>query len=645
MLLFEKNGCFKCLHKKDGLIHDFLTYAKNSPSSGAFPFSNKLKVVSQSDHKILVQSNSIRFSLLKGYDSLEVEYREKFNDISYRIRFRRWALFYFFIFFTVSVIIGFLLLSHLFSLYLFPDFAYPSKFEIYVYIIPMIIFWGMIWPFLLINKHKKELKENFIDLLMDLSLTGKQKVYTKKDRYALRNKIAWGVLFLCSVFIGYLLHRRMRLGPARFGYSFASTQPDWKMQRGNFSLPGVDITTKTINDFSGFLGENRDNAVNNIRLNPDWSNYPPKLIWRKPIGAGWSAFSVVNGYAVTMEQRGPEEEVTCYGVDTGKQYWSIGWDSRFFLFGDGPRSTPAIYKGKVFALGAFGELICIDGNSGSEIWRKNILDYLGITPEQEHKEILFGRSNSPLVVNEMVIIPGGGYGGKYSSLLAFNVSNGNFCWSGGKDQISYSSPALAEVFGKKQILVVNENSVNGYDLQTGKTLWSYPWPGDNGVDANVSQAVAVGNNRILVSKGYSAGAVLLEIYRDKRNNDFKVKEIWRNRNVMRTKFSNVVIWENHIYGLSDTRLECVDLKTGKRCWKKGRYGYGQILRVGDMLLVQSEYGKIYLLDLSYDTPSQVLGSFQAIEGKTWNNIALYGRFLLLRNSTEAACYELPILLE
>ena len=650
MFAFEKSGNFKATKSAINLLAEFSTVIKSAQFANIFPRPSKLKKISQSSNKLLFHSSSLLFSIMNGYDSLEVTSSESAVIITYKIIFKKWALIRLFLFLSLTLIVGFLLLSHLFSIYLFPNFDYPSNFEIILYIIPMIIFWGFIWPLLLIRRHSKILEKRLILLLQKISFnqTGPiDKYYLSSYGVAkyqlIRRQLSYLLLFLSCIIIGYLIHRRIRLGPAQFGYSFSSAQPDWQLPRNHFSSPGINITTETIYDFPRFLGKKGDCAVENVKLNPDWKKYPPKLIWHQPIGAGWSAFSIVNGFAVTMEQRGPKEQVSCYAVNSGKQHWRTGWNSRFFLFGDGPRSTPLINSGKVFALGAQGEFVAIDGKTGSIIWQKNIPKILNINSQQKNKELIFGYSNSPIAINNMVVIPGGGIEGNYSSLVAFDQESGKLCWKGGNQQISYSSPVVAVLCGARQILIENEKSVTGHDPLTGRQLWSYSWPGKSNTDANVSQVVSVGQNRLLLTKGYRVGAVLLELYTETNSNEYKIKEIWRNRDVLKTKFTNVVIWQNHIYGISDTRLECVELETGKRCWKKGRYGYGQILRVSDLLLVQSEYGKIFLIKLDPDKPNNILGSFQAIQGKTWNNIALYGRFLLVRNGTEAACYELPIL--
>lgn len=621
----------------------------------ASPRRNRYEITSVSKDAINFKSVSLLTSIYIGLNNVNIRIDADNNEIYYEFSFWRWACYCILLSLSLTLLIAFFFLSHLFGIYIFSEIEYPSSFEIYMYIIPSMVFWGLIWPWILIYRQKKTASKAIELIIHQLNLTDQNGIGNQFDKYLNRNKyltfsfwrgkVVWVLVIILVLVAGELLHRRWWLGPAEFGYSAPGIQPDQKLPMRQEPHSGVDITTTTEYDFPGFLGKNRNSSVKNIKLNPDWESFPPKLLWRQPIGGGWSAFSIVNGFAVTMEQRGTQEQVTCYDLKTGKHYWTVFWNERFFLFGEGPRSTPLINDGKVFALGALGHFTCIEGNSGKVIWEREILKDLGIHWQDEHREVLFGRSNSPLVSGKNIIIPGGGKAGEYVSLLAYDIKTGELKWKGGDQQISYSSPVLADLLGEQQILIVNEKTVSGHDPDTGLELWSYPWPSSSKKDANVSQPVMLPGDRILLSKGYRKGGEVIKLSRSGQGESIKVNRVWSNPEVLRTKFTNVAIFGNFAYALSDTRLECVDLRTGMQCWKKGRYGHGQVLRVGDLLLVQSEYGKISLIVPDPQNPNKVLGSIQALKGKTWNNIALYNKYLLVRNATEAACYELAIISE
>lgn len=408
--------------------------------------------------------------------------------------------------------------------------------------------------------------------------------------------------------------------------------------------PRVDLLTTGGHDFPQFLGPNRSAAIDGVELSRDWTASPREPLWRQRIGAGWSGFAVVGGYAVTMEQRGEVEMVTCYDVLSGQLQWFHSVPARYeaVLAGVGPRATPTIDQGMVYTLGATGRLLCLDGATGQRVWEKDLLNEFGMTEEDVETEVPYGRANSPLIEGDLVIVPAGGsQRGRWVSLVAYDKKTGKLVWEGGNRQISYSSPVAATLGDVRQVLIVDQDYVSSHDPETGKVLWEHDWPGKSHSNANVSQAVPLPPDRVFLSKGYNGGAAQVQLV-PKGDGTFDTKQLWRSSRVMRTKFTNVAVWEGHVYGLSDGILECIELESGRRMWKGGRYGHGQILRVGGLLLVLSEAGEMAMVEATPQRPNNVLGRFQALEGKTWNTIALCGPHLLVRNAQEAACYDLPL---
>jgi len=407
----------------------------------------------------------------------------------------------------------------------------------------------------------------------------------------------------------------------------------------------VDLATTTPNDFPQFLGPQRSCWIPgpDPGLDPDWAHRPPKLVWRQPIGAGWAAFSVVNGWAVTLEQRGEEELTTCYEVATGRLMWSHAEQTRHstVLGGVGPRSTPTLHQGRVYSLGATGILNCLDGATGAVLWTHRLLDEYRLTPELDMTSVAWGRAASPLLVDGLVVVPAGGPPeGPKVSLVAFDQNSGAKAWEGGDDQIAFASPTIATLSGVRQILSVNEATVTGHDPETGKALWSFPWPGSSNQNASNSQPVVIGPDQLFISKGYTGGSALWKIDCD-NSGRWTTEQVWADAKIMKTKFTNIVLRDGFVYGLSDGTLECIDVATGKRRWKHGRYNHGQVLGVGDFLIVQAESGEVLLVAID-PKEHRELGRLAAIEGKTWNNPALAGPYLLVRNGEQAACFELPL---
>jgi outer membrane protein assembly factor BamB len=408
------------------------------------------------------------------------------------------------------------------------------------------------------------------------------------------------------------------------------------------------LAPASADDFPGFLGARRDNRVEGVALATDWDARPPRLRWRHPIGTGWAAFAVVGGHAFTLEQDARGQHATARELANGTVVWSTRIEDPFahVLGGDGPRATPTVAGGRVFVQGAWGTLACLDASTGAVLWARDLVAELGSTRELEVERAQYGRSSSPLVAGGLVIAPGGLSSSgerdeRGAGLVAFDAASGDLRWRSPPRNFSYASPALGTLGGIEQVLVVNEDTLSGHALADGRLLWEHPWPGTTSGDASVSQAIALPGDRVFVSKGYGVGGALLAL--DSPGDDFLVpRVVWHDERILRTKLTNVALHDGHVYALDEGTLECVELATGTKRWKEGRYGHGQLLLAGAHLLVCSEDGAVSLVAPSPERANAVLGSFQALEGKCWAHLALAGGLLLLRNAEECAAWELPL---
>ena len=430
-----------------------------------------------------------------------------------------------------------------------------------------------------------------------------------------------------------------------FEYRFANNAWD-ALEAPRGTSRGADLETTTPFDFPGFLGPDRNQVVRGVTLATDLEATPPVELWRKPIGKGLSGFAVVNGYAATMEQRGDVAAVTLYDVDTGELIWlyeiSDGDPFEDVIAGSGPRSTPAIDDGVVYAQGVRGELVAIDGSSGTALWTRDLMKDMGVSMAVEKDQLPYGRPGSPLVVGDAVIVPVGGVEEeRLVSVAAFDKKSGEPIWESGSRQISMASPSLGILGGVEQVLMVNENWVSGHDLATGELLWELPFVGSSSSNASVSQAVPVPPDQLFLSRGYGHGAALYRLAVDS-NGEFSPELLWQSARSLRTKFTNVVIKDGYVYGLSEGVLECVELETGERAWKHGRYGHGQILLVGEVLVVLTEDGEIVYVEATPERRDNQLARFQAVDGQTWNTFAIAGDRVLVRNSKEIAVFRVPV---
>jgi outer membrane protein assembly factor BamB len=410
-------------------------------------------------------------------------------------------------------------------------------------------------------------------------------------------------------------------------YLETQTDPD--------GLPRIDLTVDPINDFPRYRGFLGDGVVRPTELlDMKWEKSKPKELWRHPCGGGFAGFVVAGNVAITVEQRDRDEVVVCYDRASGKQRWTHDYPASFkHPTGSGPRATPTIADGEVYSLGALGDLVCLEGATGTLRWSVNILT------DCKAKSVAWAMTSSPLVVADLVIVNAGIDPNKNASqaLVAYHRKDGTRAWAVGDKRAGYSSPQVATLAGRRQVLLFDAGGLGGYDLRTGEQLWQYAW--ETWEDMNIIQPLVIDDNRVFISSETTNGCAMLEITR--AGSEFTVKAVWSNK-YLGAKYANPVRMGNSIYGLSNGWLVCLDVNTGERRWRGKWYGQGQMLGVAGTLLIQSESGELVLVPADPKSYREIdrLRVFDA--PRTWNTPALAGRQLFLRNDIEMVCYELPL---
>lgn len=383
-------------------------------------------------------------------------------------------------------------------------------------------------------------------------------------------------------------------------------------------------------DWPAFRGRDRDGVIHGITIATDWNTHPPRLLWRQRVGPAWSSVIVVGDRLYTQEQRGQLEAVVCYDAQTGRELWVHNDPVRFWesVSGAGPRATPTFADGRIYALGGTGILNCLDAATGERYWSHDISADAGSRPPQ------WGYSGSPLVTDGLVIVFAGGDGDK--NLLAYHSDAGKPAWSAPVGANSYSSPQLATLDGQRQCLILSDHGLAAVDPATGTVLWK-GGAAMQGAPRSVQPHV-VGAVQLLVGTYEGPSVTLLDVNRD--GDAWNVVPRWTSKN-LRPEFPDFVVHKGHAYGFDVSIFCCIDLSTGRRCWKEGRYGRGQVVLLADqpLLLVMSERGEAVLLAAEHERHKE-LGRFRALEGKTWNHpVIVHGR-LYARNAEEMACYKL-----
>lgn len=404
-------------------------------------------------------------------------------------------------------------------------------------------------------------------------------------------------------------------------------------------------------DWAEFRGPKRDGVVSGATLDPE-AFASAKQIWKAPIGPGWGSFAVVGDRLYTIEQVGNQEAVVCLDAATGKQIGErYTYPAKFDdpQAGAGPRSTPTVSGGKVYAMGATGILSCLNATDLKKAWAVDLVkDAGGVRP-------MWGYASCPLVVHGLAIVYTGGSNGK--GVTAFNVGDGSIKWQAGKGTHSYSSAQLVTFSGVEQVLMATNYGLESFDPKTGKLLWEHEWL--MGTGNRTCQVPILGDGELLLTSGVGIlGTKRLKV--TKTADGWDVKVVWKSTDPS-PYFNDGVVYQNHYYGFSGMKFHCIDLMNkGEEVWAapKGnagralftagaKYGNGQVLLFADQgLLVVTEAresltetGRVFLLKATPDGHTE-LASFPSIQGKTWNHASFARGRLYLRNGQEAACYEL-----
>jgi outer membrane protein assembly factor BamB len=381
-------------------------------------------------------------------------------------------------------------------------------------------------------------------------------------------------------------------------------------------------------EWPGFRGAGRDGVVRGVAIETDWSKNPPAELWRRPVGPGWSSFAVHGGLIYTQEQRGEDEIVAAYRLSTGEPVWRHRDRVRFYESngGAGPRGTPTVHRGRVYAMGATGLLNALDARTGVVIWSRDVAnDTATDIPD-------WGFSSSPLVFDDEVVVAASG------TLAAYELATGAARWVGPRLRGSYSSPHRATFDGVPQVLLLGASGAASVAPKDGALLWNHEWAGGTPI---VQPAMIPGDGLLVNSVASTGGLGLRRLAVTHDAQGWTAEERWTSSG-LKPYFNDFVVHEGHAFGFDGNILSCISLEDGARKWKGGRYGNGQMVLLADqdLLLVLSEDGELALVSATPDRYQEV-ARFTALHNKTWNHPVLAGNVLLVRNGEEMAAFRLP----
>jgi outer membrane protein assembly factor BamB len=413
------------------------------------------------------------------------------------------------------------------------------------------------------------------------------------------------------------------------GTAASPSREDADAKTGEEAPPGPTTASivRPLVEWSGFRGVNRDGVVRGVRIDTNWSQTPPVQLWSRAIGPGWSSFAVHGDLLYTQEQRGDDEIVAAYKVTTGEPVWRHRDAARFWESngGAGPRATPTLSGGRVYAFGATGILNVLDAGSGVVVWSRNVAS------ETDTEIPGWGFASSPLVVDDVVVVAPAG------KLVAYDIATGKRRWVGPPHGGSYSSPHLVTLDGVQQILQMSGAGLASVAPGTGALLWEHAWPGDS-----IVQPALTADGDVLITGGAMGGGGTRRIAVTQSPGGWTLDERWTSTG-LKPFFNDFVVHKGHAFGFDGSILASIDLQDGRRIWKGGRYGNGQLMLLPDqdVLLVLSEEGELALVSATPDQFKEI-ARFPAIHGKTWNHPVLVDDVLLVRNGEEMAAFRLSL---
>lgn len=356
-------------------------------------------------------------------------------------------------------------------------------------------------------------------------------------------------------------------------------------------------------DWPQFRGPNRDGISAERGLRSPWAEDGPPELWRRPLGEGYSGISVVDGRLYTMFSRGGEEHVVCLDAETGEEAWSRRIDEAWKdNWGNGPRSTPTVHDGVVYALSANATLAALDAAGGTVRFMRDLKKDFGARIPQ------WGASASALIVDGKLLLNVGGKSG--ASIVAFSPDDGQEIWRAQNDKPGYSAPIVITVGGVRQVVFFTGTRLTSL-TPDGKTLWSVEW--ETSYDVNASTPVFVAPDKLFVSTGYDVGAALFRIVEEKGK--LSTEELWKTRG-MRNKFSSSVYHGGYLYGFDEKNLTCLDARTGKMQWRERGLGHGSLFIADGHLVVLGDEGTLVLAEATSEGYRE-RGRKQVFDARTW----------------------------
>ncbi len=376
-------------------------------------------------------------------------------------------------------------------------------------------------------------------------------------------------------------------------------------------------------------GPGRDGKSAETGLLKRWPVSGPERVWTADgLGAGYSSFAVESGKLFTQGQRHGRQFLTAFDTSNGSKLWDAENGKQYLDGqGNGPRGTPTVDDGRVYAISGNGHLICVQAETGKMIWQIDMLSEFGA------RNISWGISESPLIDGDRVIATPGGRG---AGVVALNKLDGSVIWKSESDRAGYSSAVSANLAGIHQYVLLTGSAGIGVRASDGKLLWRYTKV-SNGT-ANAATPIVSGD-KVFLSSDYGTGCALLQISPN-GTGGVKAEEVYFSRE-MRNHYSTSVLIDGKLYGYSSRILTCMDFATGAVDWRDRSVGKGQVITAEGLLYLQGEDGVAGLAKATPEGYREISRfEFSKAEQPTWALPVIADGRLYIRDQDRLNCYDI-----
>ncbi len=410
-------------------------------------------------------------------------------------------------------------------------------------------------------------------------------------------------------------------------------------------------------DWPQWRGPGRDGVAVGARLPQRLPTDPPREAWLQKLGTGWSSPVVADGRVFITDRQAGEERVLAFDAATGKPLWQranpVDFDPHGVgrQHGNGPKATPVVAGGRIYALGIAGWLQCLDAASGAVIWQMHLPAQFGqVQPLRgnraqvigtEHVLVpvaagqgapvpLFGYTGSPLLADQRLVLEVGGQRG--GTIMALDAQTGRPLWQALEENVAYSSPVVATFAGVAQVVALTGPRVVGLAVDSGKLLWSHPFQIQ--YDESISTPTIVGDLALVTGDRRPLTALRIA-----RQGDAWSKSVaWENRDLS-SYLSSMTAYDGHVYGMNDGgQFVCVRLSDGQTVWTGGDDGfYCTPVLIGQRLLGLNERGLVQILTAGPEKFER-LGQYSLTSDATWTVPACVGGRLYVRDERSLRCF-------